>query len=514
LKINVGRTYQFILIVLGITFLVAGVGVNSEKVYLISNTPNQMSFPELNKYRTSQAPLIIESDNDLISLNLEGSGTFDDPFLLQQMDFTSDVSHLIEVSDVSLHLTIQGNFLNGVTGQYDGIVLQRVSNVIIRANNIVQTNIGIQLNSSSSNIIGNNTISSNTGYAIELIGESNLNLIVWNNILQSSPTTANAYDEGLQNVFQNNYWEDQAKQDENGDQINDHQYNIDGNMTNSDLTPLINEFASSTDLHSNIHLLQPNPSELRISLDLAGHSVEYSIFYSNDSMKSWILIEDQLEVNYYNWNISEFDDGQYHLKVQVIDEIEFTTEFIFDSAFYVGKFGSDDNASGSGELYSSVQGFGFMGLLLFIVISIVYGSYQFLKSVSNRSLTIKVLEGLLGVAATPVLLQIISDDAEEIDDYELFPPELLKFKFLLNPVRLGILKILYDYTQIAAYELRDLIGISWGKFTPHIDSLINKGLISSSSDFIQGKPRKIIYIEERGRARFMELQIILQKIAN
>ncbi|MHA2101207.1 MAG: transcriptional regulator, partial [Candidatus Kariarchaeaceae archaeon] len=181
---------------------------------------------------------------------------------------------------------------------------------------------------------------------------------------------------------------------------------------------------------------------------------------------------------------------------------------------YVGKFGSNDNANGSGELYSSVQGFGFMGLLLFIIISIVYGSFQFLKGISNRSLTIKVLEGLLGVAATPVLLQIISDDTEEIDDYELFPPELLKFKFLLNPVRLGILKILYDCTQIAAYELRDLIGISWGKFTPHIDSLIDKGLVSSSSDFIDGKPRKVIFIEEVGRSQFIELQRILRKVAN
>lgn len=518
MKINVGRIQWYIALVLAIVFLVLSTGVVKSQSTLNPNF-------EINQFHTTQTPLSIESDADLISLNLEGSGTIDDPFLLQNYDISSSTTDLIVVTGITLFLNIQHNILDGVSNGVNGIVLDDVDNVQILNNTIFQTNIGIQLSSSSNNIIGSNLISGNSGYAIEMNDISNQNLIVWNNIMGNTLATSNAYDDGLQNIFQNNYWEVQPKHDDDDDQINDNPFNIDGDVNNRDLTPLINKFDLLVHQHSKIQLLQPNPSELRKgqvkiywtpSIDSNGHTMKYSLFYSNDSKESWTLIEDQLNINYFNWNVSGLEGGQYYLKIEAFDELDLLTIYVFDSGFYVEEFGPDyeDTADGPNRLQASLQGTGNIFPLLFIILFVILGGYQIMKRISDKAFSTKILEGLLGITATPVLLQIISGDEGTLEDYEIIPPELLKFKYLLNPVRLGIMKILFDYTQIVSSELRDLIGISWGKFTPHIDSLVDKGMISSSSDFVDGKPRKILYLEDKGRYQFMELQGILRKIAN
>lgn len=89
--------------------------------------------------------------------------------------------------------------------------------------------------------------------------------------------------------------------------------------------------------------------------------------------------------------------------------------------------------------------------------------------------------------------------------------KLMDHKFLLNPVKLSIVKILINHNQFPSAELRSMLGISWGKFSTHVDSLIKEGLIVSEKEFMDNKPRTLLFIEQKGRTYFQELRNILKR---
>ena len=86
--------------------------------------------------------------------------------------------------------------------------------------------------------------------------------------------------------------------------------------------------------------------------------------------------------------------------------------------------------------------------------------------------------------------------------------QLFQYSFLLNPIRLVIIKILHDGDQVTSSELRKIMNISWGKFTSHIDALVEKGYISSFQHFINGSPKRVFCIEPIGRRAFLALKYI------
>lgn len=86
--------------------------------------------------------------------------------------------------------------------------------------------------------------------------------------------------------------------------------------------------------------------------------------------------------------------------------------------------------------------------------------------------------------------------------------QLFQHSFLLNPIRLVIVRILHDNDQVTSSELRKIMNISWGKFTSHIDALVEKGYISSSQQFINGSPKRVFCIELIGRNAFLALKHI------
>lgn len=90
--------------------------------------------------------------------------------------------------------------------------------------------------------------------------------------------------------------------------------------------------------------------------------------------------------------------------------------------------------------------------------------------------------------------------------------ELMKFKVLLHPVRLTMIKILHDNISMLSSDLRKELGITWGKHYQHIKNLESNGLIISKREFNEDSPQNRLYLEERGRAHFFELQDIILKI--
>jgi len=84
--------------------------------------------------------------------------------------------------------------------------------------------------------------------------------------------------------------------------------------------------------------------------------------------------------------------------------------------------------------------------------------------------------------------------------------KLTHFSLLLNPYRLAIMDLLYQHGSYQSAKIRKFLNISWGKFAPHIVKLEKAGFITSKDEFIDTKPRKVIYLESNGQIHYKEFQ--------
>ncbi|MHA2250895.1 MAG: transcriptional regulator [Candidatus Kariarchaeaceae archaeon] len=91
---------------------------------------------------------------------------------------------------------------------------------------------------------------------------------------------------------------------------------------------------------------------------------------------------------------------------------------------------------------------------------------------------------------------------------------LLNFKFLFNPIRLMILKVINNHFCFSTSELRKILQIPWGTFNDHLKALIKRNYIEIGQEFINHSPVKIVNITYEGRREYQSLINILGKTIN
>jgi len=130
---------------------------------------------------------------------------------------------------------------NSLYGNHYGINLLNSADNNVIANNSINKNqqYGIRLEYASKNSIEYNTISENLLYGIKVTKESNDNKIQFNSFIGNNNENTQATDEGANNIFTGNYWDDWQVPDIDGDLIQDNPYPLDGNVNNSDPYPLV-----------------------------------------------------------------------------------------------------------------------------------------------------------------------------------------------------------------------------------------------------------------------------------
>ncbi|MFX1545668.1 MAG: nitrous oxide reductase family maturation protein NosD [Promethearchaeota archaeon] len=135
----------------------------------------------------------------------------------------------------------------------DGLFLKdssfnAISNNLIHNNGVNPGGSGIFLDPSHYNTIDHNSIFSNGLAAVNISTSSGSNQIVLNNFINNGPGggESQAYDDGLDNSFQFNYWNDHTNTDNNQDGIADTAYNINGTANNKDEYPKVNQFVHPT----------------------------------------------------------------------------------------------------------------------------------------------------------------------------------------------------------------------------------------------------------------------------
>ncbi|MHA1827833.1 MAG: NosD domain-containing protein [Candidatus Heimdallarchaeaceae archaeon] len=118
------------------------------------------------------------------------------------------------------------------------ITTSRCTNVNISENTILDGYQGIHIYSNSEYInVQRNLIKSNIKYGITLIS-SNHSSVEYNAFIDNNKKgSSQAYDDGYNNIFSNNYWSDHTNPDNDADGIVDYPYPISGG-TNKDSAPL------------------------------------------------------------------------------------------------------------------------------------------------------------------------------------------------------------------------------------------------------------------------------------
>jgi parallel beta-helix repeat protein len=91
--------------------------------------------------------------------------------------------------------------------------------------------------SGSNNIVTGNLIANNSRWGVQIIMNANANVIEGNYFFNNGET-CQASDDGTDNLFDLNYWDDWTSPDANNDSIVDVPYSIEGDAENSDLHPL------------------------------------------------------------------------------------------------------------------------------------------------------------------------------------------------------------------------------------------------------------------------------------
>jgi parallel beta-helix repeat protein len=206
-------------------------------------------------------------------------------------------------------------------------------NVTITRNILYNNNDhGIRLGASTKNYISHNLIYINDKSGIYLEPGFNNNKIEMNDLNANNAGGRQAYDDGFNNIFTNNYWSDWTGTGT---------YSIDGSAGNQDPSPLTNPFHLSppviTAPKSATPTLKDNVTiQWTSSTDSFGHAITYIVFYSDDDGNSWDQLVSGLTSTSYTWNLSSISNGtQVLLKVQAVDSIGFKSYSISPSKFTI-----------------------------------------------------------------------------------------------------------------------------------------------------------------------------------
>jgi len=213
---------------------------------------------------------------------------------------------------------------------YDGVFLVRSENNTLRGNKITNNNgSGIETLSSYNNSFESNKIADSHSCGIELINSGN-NSIKWNDFINNRKDFpqydyGQAYDglnDGENNTFDHNYWDDWTTPDNDSNGIVDAPYVIFGDSFSIDPYPrVIAHQLPAPDI------IYPRGGEtvtgtINITWiavnDSLDHEVTYSVYLSADSGLTWKILETGMITNSLIWNSEEVTNGgTYRVKVEV-----------------------------------------------------------------------------------------------------------------------------------------------------------------------------------------------------
>ena len=331
---------------------------------------------EIISNRTNMDPININSNYDFLEYNFPGSGTAEDPYILENIHIYNDRKSLITITNTNAHFIIRNCFLDGISLNFGGIGIQLVNtaNGYLVNNTVTRTSQGVVLVNCENFLIAGNRISNNSNQAIILVDTINSlisdNILVaqsyeysrssfnygieihgsnWNTFLynkiekfrlyavyigdldQNNTFLYNTFignnggkiqqisDEGSNSQYRYNYFDVWNSPDNDNDGIVDIPFPI-YNKTLTDPYPML-DYPIHTLTKPNIHIdpsLEIYSGDLNISwdkvVDSYNTSISYALYISEDGVH-WIPIITNSQITNIIWDSSSVSDGSYTLRV-------------------------------------------------------------------------------------------------------------------------------------------------------------------------------------------------------
>lgn len=92
---------------------------------------------------------------------------------------------------------------------------------------------------------------------------------------------------------------------------------------------------------------------------------------------------------------------------------------------------------------------------------------------------------------------------------ESIPHDLFEFKHIFHPIRLSLMKILFESLEMTSVEIRDILDIKWNEYYSHINALKKFKLIKVEEKFKDGYLRQVVSLEPKGIEEFKTLTDLL-----
>ncbi|OLS29044.1 MAG: hypothetical protein HeimC2_02390 [Candidatus Heimdallarchaeota archaeon LC_2] len=166
---------------------------------------NVLTWFGVNRDVTFDEPIYIFGNEDFVNHGFPGSGSPEDPYVIEGFSLTNPNDNLINIFDTDAYFVLRDNAINGLGSDWLwGINLYNVKNGLIENNFITGTGTGINLGHSMNNVILNNFIDGNGG-GINLWG-SRENTIEGNTITNNGWAAVSITNE--QPIVFMRFWED------------------------------------------------------------------------------------------------------------------------------------------------------------------------------------------------------------------------------------------------------------------------------------------------------------------
>lgn len=96
----------------------------------------------------------------------------------------------------------------------------------------------------------------------------------------------------------------------------------------------------------------------------------------------------------------------------------------------------------------------------------------------------------------------VEDPTLEQNIKESIPKNFLSYRFLLHPIRLSMVKLLFENMQFTSIQIRNILEISWNEYYAHAEALEKKNYISITEEFIDDSKRSVLRLEPLGAEEY------------
>jgi DNA-binding MarR family transcriptional regulator len=111
-----------------------------------------------------------------------------------------------------------------------------------------------------------------------------------------------------------------------------------------------------------------------------------------------------------------------------------------------------------------------------------------------------------------LLLGQKKDDSYIKELKQNIPQDLVKFRYLMHPTRLMIVKLLSSEYSLSSVEIKRVLDIPWGDYTSHTKSLEKNGYIEIKEQFSEeASVQQMLYLTEKGQQEYEVLFDLLQE---